>query len=224
MRVLPPSPSRRSSRTALLAVLVSSGLLVAGCGGGDASAGASASASTSPSASQPTTDVEVPDGVELTAAGTGLDLGQDAVVPYEPGGAGSDGSVLSLRVASVRTGTVKDLAAYQLDARTRRSTPYYVRWSAENVGTGDVGGAPVPLYAVDSDDSLVQPSSFTSSFTTCPSTPLPKKFGQGRKTSGCLVYLLPDRGKLTGVSFRPVQQVAPITWTGEVQPVAKKKG
>ena len=219
MRVLPPSPSRRSSRIALLAVLLSTGVLAAGCGGGDGSSDASASASASPSADLPTGNVEVPSGVELTEAGAGLDFGKPAVVAYEPSTAKS--SVLSLTVTQVRTGRIRDLAAYQLDARTKKSTPYYVDYTARNVGTGDLAGAAVPLYAVDADDSLVQPSSFTSAFTACPSTPLPKKFAKGAKTTGCLVYLLPDRGKLTGVSFRPVQEFAPITWTGDVEAPAK---
>ena len=33
----------------------------------------------------------------------------------------------------------------------------------------------------------------------------------------CLVYLAPERGKLTAVSFRPTQEFDPITWTGKVR-------
>ena len=31
---------------------------------------------------------------------------------------------------------------------------------------------------------------------------------------------VPDHGKLTGVSFRPLQAVAPIVWKGDVAPPA----
>ena len=65
----------------------------------------------------------------------------------------------------------------------------------ENVGTGDLGGAAVPLFAVDGADSLIQPSTFTNAFDRCPSTPLPAEFAAGATTTGCLVYLLPDRGR-----------------------------
>ena len=35
---------------------------------------------------------------------------------------------------------------------------------------------------------------------------------------GCLVYLVPEGGKLTGVSFRPLQAFEPILWKGESDP------
>ena len=31
-----------------------------------------------------------------------------------------------------------------------------------------------------------------------------------------MVYLAPDKGKLTAVSFRPSQEFDPIIWTGEL--------
>ena len=49
----------------------------------------------------------------------------------------------------------------------------------------------------------------------------------GATAKVCLVYLAPDKGDLTAVSFRPTQEDAPITWTGELKkpkPTKKAKG
>ena len=39
----------------------------------------------------------------------------------------------------------------------------------------------------------------------------------GKKVKVCLVYLAPNKGDLTAVSFRPTQEFDPITWTGELK-------
>lgn len=221
-----PTPARRGSRAPrtlaprLLLPAFALALVVTGCGGSDAGETPS-KAATSPAADLPTGGVEVPEGVTPTEAGTSLELGETATVAYEPNT--SKASVLDLTVTKVQTGRIADLAAFQLDAATKRATPYYVSVRVENVGTGDLGGAAVPLFAVDSEDTLVQPSTFTSAFDRCPSTPLPDEFGKGKKFTGCLVYLVPDGGELTAVSFRPLQTFEPITWEGKVQPPAPAK-
>ena len=89
-----------------------------------------------------------------------------------------------------------------------------------NVGDGDVGQTPIPLWAVDDKNTLIQASSFTNSFSRCPSTPLPTTFAPNASVTTCLVFLVPDHGKLTGVSYRPLQAVAPIVWTGDIKPAA----
>ena len=68
------------------AVLVPA-LALSGCSGDDGSKDASASTSQTPSDSGSATTkpyLPVPDGVELTAQGSRLDLGKHAVVAYEP--------------------------------------------------------------------------------------------------------------------------------------------
>lgn len=176
-----------------------------------------------PSATQSTSSVNVPSGVTLTEAGTDLKFGQTATVAYEPNP--ERNSVLELTVKSAQQGNIADLGSYVLDDRTKASTPYYVKVGVKNVGDGDVGQTPIPLWAVDKNNTLIQASSFTNAFTKCPSTPLPTTFAPNAVAETCLVYLVPDHGTLTGVSFRPLQAVAPIVWTGPVTPatVAKKK-
>ncbi len=79
----------------------------------------------------------------------------------------------------------------------------------KNVGEGDVGGVAVPLWGVNTANTLLPAVNFTTSFKPCPSKPLPKKFAQGATLSTCLVYLSPDRGTLEAVSYRPEPGVQP---------------
>jgi len=198
-------------RWAALVVVASLGL--AGCGGGDGE-----KPTTKPSVTLPTGDVNVPSGVELTKAGAQLKFGEKATVAYEPNS--ERNTVLEMTVTAAAEGTIADLGSYVLDDRTKASTPFYVNVTVKNVGDGDVGQTPIPLWAVDDANTLIQASSFTNAFPRCPSTPLPTTFAPNAEVSSCLVFLVPDHGKLTGVSFRPLQAVAPIVWAGAVTPVA----
>src|SRR5690606_26217151 len=117
---------------------------------------------------------------------------------------------------SVTRARMADFAGYVLDDRTKASTPYYVRVKVTNVGTGNVGGTDIPLWAVDRNNTLIHSSSFTNTYRRCPSAALPAQFAPRATASTCLVYLVPDHGQLTAVSFRPEQAFAPIVWTGTI--------
>ena len=217
--ILGPSsaPSRRTRFLAGGAVLALAAAVLSGCNSDD-------DPKAEPTTPQPTPSVTVPEGIELTEAGAKLEFGESADVAYEPNPQRS--SVLELTVDKVQQGSIADLGSYVLDEKTRASTPYYVSVTVKNVGTGDVGRTPIPLWAVDANDTLIQASTFTNAFATCPSKPLPQSFAPAAETSTCLVYLIPDKGTLTGVSYRPVQAYAPILWTGTVEPpksITKKK-
>jgi hypothetical protein len=190
-------------------VLVLAVLSLSACGGGDGE-----KPTTKPTVTLPTANVSVPAGVTLTKAGTQLKFGQKATVAYEPNA--QRNTVLELTVTAATQGTIDDLGSYVLDERTKASTPYYVDVTVTNVGDGDVGQTPIPLWAVDNANTLIQASSFTNSFTRCPSTPLPTSFAPNATQNACLVFLVPDHGTLTGLSFRPLQAVAPIVWTGPI--------
>jgi hypothetical protein len=209
-----PVTTLRPARTVLLAALLTPALLLSGCGGESKD-----KPTAKPSVNLPTGDVEVPAGVTLTKAGTKLKFGAPALVAYQPNPQRS--SVLSLTVKSVQTGKISDLAAFQLDDATKASQPYYVNVAVQNVGTGDLSRMDVPLFAVDGSNSLLRPSSFNNGFARCPSTPLPSGFVAGKTFTSCLVYLIPNKGTLVEMSFRPLQTFEPITWQGPIQPVAK---
>jgi PBP1b-binding outer membrane lipoprotein LpoB len=204
------------ARSALIALLLTPALVLSGCGTGDDD-----KPKAEPSADQPTVTVDVPDDVTLTKAGTTLAFREPALVAYEPNP--QRGTVLSLSVDSVQAARIGDFAAYQLDDRTKKSRPYYVRVSVKNLGTGDLSRMAVPIYAVDQDDTLIQQSTFNNSFATCPSLPLPAGFGGGKSMQGCLVYFVPNGGTLKAMSYRPLQAFPAITWEGAVLPPAVTK-
>lgn len=214
----------------LLATGVAVALVLGGCSGSDSSTSAGgpsatgssggSSAGSSSSASGPASVaaspyLPVPDGVALTAQGTELAVGDDATVAYEP--RQDTVGVLHIRITGLERTTFKrSFQGWQLDKATRSTTPYFVHAEVRNVGKTDLGGRPVPLYIVDGHNTLIESSTFASSFKPCPSAPLPKKFANGDRVKTCLVYLSPKHGDLTAVSFRPTQDFNPITWTGEV--------
>lgn len=216
-----------------LVVLALAGVLVlSGCSGGDepptagpggsASTSAAGSPSESPSATTPPY-LPVPDGVELTAQGSELEVGSHAVVAYEP--RQKTVGVLDIKLDRIeKTSFKKSFVGWKLTAQAKKTNPYFVRARIKNVGDSDLGGRDVPLYIVDGKNTLIEASAFASTFNPCTPGRFPKKFKSGAKTDVCLVYLSPRKGDLSAVSFRPTQDFDPITWTGKLKnPLPVKK-
>jgi hypothetical protein len=232
-------PRRLGARVLGLALVGS--LALSGCSdattGDDPSAAGSTSSSASESPSGSATPSEsasssasteatpylpVRDGVDLTAQGSELAVGDHAVVAFEP--RQDEVGVLDIKVTRLEKTTFeKSFSGWQLDATTRKSNPYFVHATVQNVGGTDLGGRKVPLYIVDGRNTLIEASDFASTFRPCPSKPLPRGFENGDRTKVCLVYLSPRDGELTAVSFRPTEDFNPIIWTGEVQPLGSDK-
>ena len=214
--------------------LVCAGLLIsvsalAGCSSDEtpsadpsASESSPSAATAAPSETAAAPYLPVPDGVELTAQGSELAVGDHAVVAYKP--RQEQVAALDIRVTSLEKTTFKkSFKGWKLDAASKKANPYFVRARLSNVGDTDLGRRAVPLYIVDGQNTLVESSRFASTFKPCRSEPLPKKFPAGAKAKVCLVYLAPDKGELTAVSFRPTQEFNPITWTGDVDKLGAKK-
>jgi hypothetical protein len=212
VRVTPP----RRARKAVILALLAPALLLSGCGSDSKD-----KPKAEPSVNLPTGDVDVPQGITLTEAGTKLKFGEPALVAYAANTKRS--SVLSLTVNSVQQGKIADLAGYQLDAKSKASRPYYARVGVKNVGTGDLSRMGTPIYAVGNTNTVYLPTTFTTPFARCPSTPLPAGFGGGKSVQECLVYLLPKGSTLVAMSYRPQQAFAPITWEGPIKPAPVKK-
>ena len=214
----------------LAAVTTAAALALGGCSsegaaqdaGGSSSDAASSSSSASPS---PSSTVPVPEGTDLTEQGSKLAFGDPATVIFEP--SEGRGSVLQLTVRSVKQGSLDDFKGFILDdSYKQKASYYYATVSVKNVGEGDVGGVGVPLWGVNSANTLLPAVNFTTGFKPCSSKPLPKSFPKDATLSTCLVYLSPDKGKLESVSYRPSQQFNPITWTGDIttpKPTPTKK-
>lgn len=177
----------------------------------------SSSGSTSESGSaSPADSLLVPDGVELTDQGASLVLGETATVAYEV----RQGVVGVLDVTVTRlekTSFEESFVGWDVDAETKTTKPYFVRATVVNRGETDLGERPVPLYIVDGTNTLVEPTSFASTFKPCEPGAFPETFPSGASVDVCVVYLAPNKGDLTAVSFRPTEADVPITWTGELK-------
>lgn len=201
----------------LFSLTLASSLVLAGCSGdGDNPEGEQSQTPTESETAEPY--LPVPDDVELTAQGSTLEVGDTATVAYEP--RQDKVGVLDIEVTSLEKASFDLFVGWELTKQTRSTAPYFVRATVTNVGETNLGGRPVPLYLVDGENRLVESSIFTGSFQPCDGASFPKKFAAGDRVRACMVYLAPDKGKLTAVSFRPTQEFNPITWTGEVEPAA----
>lgn len=202
--------------------LLSATLLLTACSGDEGSEKPAGDGS--PAAGEsPSNYLDVPEGVDLTAQGSELALGESATVAYTP--RQDKVAALDLTVRSIDKASFKLFEGWKLDPATRKTTPYFVKVTVANVGDLDLGGRRVPVYGVDGNNMLIESSTFASTFKPCPSESLPKKFRTGDTFKTCLVYLAPDKGELTAASFRPAEEFDPIVWTGEVGKAgAQEKG
>ncbi|MFI5627126.1 hypothetical protein ACIA03_26955 [Nocardioides sp. NPDC051685] len=181
-----------------------------------ASESASASASSSPSAS-----VEPSPGA-LTEPGADRRLGETATVEWAPK-EGVDGK-LSITVAKLESTSYKQtFSGWKLDEATLERAPYFVRATIKNEGETDLGGYDVPLWGLDDEGNLVEAAAFKEPFKPCDPKTFPKPFAPGASVNVCLVMLVPDQGKLVGVSFRPYEEFDPITWESEPTPYVAPK-
>lgn len=175
-----------------------------------ASPSASASASASPSAGA------------LTEPGADRELGETATVEWAPK-EGVDGK-LSITVTKLESTSYKQtFSGWKLDEATLARAPYFVRATIKNDGDTDLGGYDVPLWGLDDEGNLVEAAAFKEPFKPCESKALPKPFAPGASVNACLVMLVPDQGKLVGVSFRPYEEFDPITWESEPTPYVVPK-
>jgi hypothetical protein len=205
-------PSRRLAG-APLALGLALSLALSACSGDDGGSDGSSGGDASPAVEE-TPYLDVPEGVELTAQGSELELGESATVAYEP--RQNAVGALDITVTSTEKASFSMFEGWDIKKETRETSPYFVRARIENVGDTDLGGRPVPLYIVDGENRLIESSVFTGTFQPCEGSMFPKKFRNGDRVKACLVYLAPDKGELTAVSFRPDQEFDPITWTGEL--------
>lgn len=217
-------PSRPSGR--LVGLTVALALALTACGGDDPQTpDGDADSTPTTSASEEKPYLPVPDGVELTPQGSELAVGDKATVAYEL--SQGEVGVLDITVTSLEKADFDLFVGWELTKAIKQTAPYFVRAKVTNVGETDVGSkkgaSPIPLYAVDEENRLIESSLFTGSFKPCDGAAFPKRFKPGATMKACLVYLIPGKGELIAVSFRPSQEFDPIVWTGKVVPAKGEK-
>ena len=238
--------SRRTSGWgALIAPLLAVALLASACSATSTPDESTSSApSTEPLPTIPPSEppepepyLPVPASVTLTQPGWALRIGEKATVAWklpapEKSKKGKKATkaksrrpiaVVDLKVTAVEAVSLKEFAGWDLNKAARASNPFFVRATLKNVGRTNLSGVRMPLYIVDDTNTLIQMSTFEGDFKPCPSTHLPAGFKRGAKTRVCLVFMAPNGGRLTAVSFRPMPTFVPITWTGEIGRYEGKK-
>ncbi|GAA5118259.1 hypothetical protein GCM10023339_30550 [Alloalcanivorax gelatiniphagus] len=161
----------------------------------------------------PTSPTAVP--ASATAPGTALEHGASAVLAWQP--ARDLAGELELAVEQVAEQRQSVFDGWIRDDAMTAARPYFVTVTLANVGDTDLGGQDVPLYLRDTDGALGALWTLGGDFTACQSGPLPVPFEAGTEAEMCLVYLVPDGGRIRDLVFQPTEGYDPITCTGEVQ-------
>jgi hypothetical protein len=176
-----------------------------------------------PETSTPPATGAAADGTEPgTEPGTELDFGDSAVLAWQPTQDLAGELELSVEAVAEQRQSVFD--GWTRDEAMAAARPYFVTVALANVGDTDLGGQDVPLYLRDTRGTLGAPWTLGGDFTACQSGPLPVPFGAGAEAEMCLVYLVPDGGRVRDLVFEPTEGYDPITWSGDVEePVRPRK-
>ena len=167
----------------------------------------------------PTTAVDPDVG---TDPGTDLGFGEEATLVWQP--EADLPGVLDLSVDAVAEQRQSVFDGWVRDDAMAASRPYFVTVTVTNSGEVDLGGQEVPLYLRDDAGALGAPWTLGGDFTDCQSGPLPDPFPVGTEVEMCLVYLVPDGGRVDDLVFEPTEGYDPITWSGEVTRPEKRPG
>jgi hypothetical protein len=183
---------------------VAAAALLAGCGGGSSS---------------PPKGFGGPVG--STKPGAKLKIGQTAHVTYQPLTSASDVGdkqriPIDVTVVSVQKGAISDLSGFDLDAKAKAETPYYVTYKVGDHGKafptkfGDPG-----VGGLDSQGQTQSPVALLlGKFDRCPETTIPDPFEAGQTVERCDVYLLPGSDAITGAQYNGTDAYAAseVTW------------
>ena len=200
---------------------------VAACSGGSSSATGGGSQPTasaparSQSASQSPAAAAATGADGLTPPGTHLGFGKDAIVGWVPpsqdtGTGAHKGLKLQVTVESIQKGTLADFRNVDLDAKEKKSTPYYVQ-----VRLTALGSTPPPtdndpaltFTAIDDRGQQQDNITFLGTFQRCDDPSPPKSFVSGKSYQSCLAYLIPGGGSIQSVEWNdgpaPADDVSP---------------
>ena len=151
-----------------------------------------------------------PAGVELTPAGTELEIGTPATVVFETGDGAA--SAITATPTKVTRGKIKDFEFFSLDAASKKATPYYVTASVTNDGPAGLGGLGAPFVAHDDTDMIVAPNVINGDFAPCQGGQLPAKFLPGDTTDLCMVFLVPEGRKLVTIDAVSSEPATAVRW------------
>ncbi|MGJ9422824.1 hypothetical protein [Aeromicrobium sp. CF3.5] len=182
---------------AVIAALV----LLSGCGSDDSA--------DEPEATAPK-GFDVPAGVELTPAGTELEIGKPATVVFETGDGAA--SAITAMPKKVTRGKIKDFEFFSLDEASKKSTPYYVTATVTNDGPAGLGGLGAPFVVHDDTDMIVAPNVINGEFEPCQGGQLPETFLPGDTAELCMVFLVPEGRTLVSIDAVSSDPATAVRW------------
>jgi hypothetical protein len=184
------------------AALALTALALAACGG----------AGSPTAATQP---VEIPTDSTSAEGGDALALGQRVVTDYvDYTGAAPKRTKLGVSVVKVRKGRIADLKDFDLDAKQRKSVPYYVDATFENLGTAAVRRHVIQPSIEDRNGTEYRPTTLivlSGTFKPCPEYS-DAKLRPGEKFTGCSAILLPKGKQFDRVRFEGDVTKDPLFW------------
>jgi len=189
----------KMTRFAVLPVLASAALALSACGGDEepSSPATSEAGPTSASQEMPSSSASEAapvDAGEKTAPGTKLKVGERAVIPWDKGTA-------AITVTAVEPGDKAEMGQ-KYGERAQGLTPYYIRFTVENVDGQDHAHASAPNFNLAMADGRGSGVVITGSLGTCKSESAPKDFTTaGAKFESCKLSAAQDGAEVAGAEY-----------------------
>ncbi len=190
----------------MVAVTIAAALALAACGddskddeGGSAATFSTPAATTTATPTATTDETATDGGEEISEGGETLALGKRVTAPYVVYGktAGSQQNTrLGVTVLRVRKGKISDFKDFNLDAKQKKTVPYYVDVKYENLGKLKLQRFLMDPSIEDSDGAEYKPLNLivlSGTFKKCPE-PSKARLRPGDSFTLCAPVLLP-RGK-----------------------------
>lgn len=170
-----------------------------------------APATTAPQNPAPQSPAPAAGNAQATPPGTKLRIGQRAVVPYER--AGTTG-MLGITVTAIEPG---DQAAFRqrFGARADGMTPFYIRYTVENVGGTDLSRSSAPLLTGVGPDGGGTGAVVIGTMPGCDRARPDDAFAAaGARYEMCRLQAAGRGGSVAGAAYEEdAYEDSPITWT-----------
>lgn len=209
-----------SVRASSVAVALAAALALAACGD-DSSTGSSSAtpAQTATAAAVATTATTTPattGDAQISEPGDTLALGTRVVAPYVIYGSvgKSQNTKLGVTVQKIRKGKISDFKNFNLDAKQKRTVPYFVDVKYENLGKLKLQRFLMDPSIEDADGAEYKPLNLvilSGTFKKCPQ-PSRSRLRPGKSFTLCAPFLLPKGKTLERVRFQGDVTEDPYFW------------
>ena len=205
--------TRAGTLRPLAAVIMAAfALAFAACG---SDGGGNASASNGPEPAGTPVDVPSDSSAPDSDDGGVMPLGKRAVTDYiDYTGANPKTSKLGVTIVKVRKGKISDLKDFDLDAKQKKTVPYYVDAKFENLGSFALTRHLMEPSIEDSDGNEYKPLTLivlSGTFKPCPESSA-AKLKPGASFTGCASILLPKGTAFDRVRFNGDVTKDPVFW------------